>query len=94
MVFELQIALEIEFKFQTLLKLGVGGKGNLLWINAAKFTPTPNYLQIVSNVQIDMDATGWMFFLHLVILHFTSHFLDDVVFYKSFLYNCFLFCNI
>ena len=50
MVFELYISLEIEFKFQTMLKLGVGGKGNLLWINAAKFTPTPNYFHVVSNV--------------------------------------------
>ena len=87
MVFELQIALEIEFKFQTMLKLGVGGKGNLLRINATKFTPTQNYFHVVSSVQIDMGATGWMFVLHLVILHFRSHCLDDVVFYKSLLYN-------
>ena len=50
MVFELYIALEIEFKFQTLLKLGVGGKGNILQINAAKFTPTQNSFHVVSSV--------------------------------------------
>ena len=88
MVFELQIALEIEFKFQTLLKLRVGGQGNILWNNAAKFPPTQNSFHVLSSVQIDMGATGLMFFLHLVILHFTSHCLDAVVFYKSLLYNC------
>ena len=50
MVFELYIALEIEFKFQTLLKLGVGGKGNLLQINVPKFTPTQNSFHVVSSV--------------------------------------------
>ena len=62
MVFELQIALEIEFKFQTLLKLGVGGKGNILWINATMFAHTQIYFHVVSSVQIDMGATSWMFF--------------------------------
>ena len=50
MVFELYTAIEIEFKFQTLRKLGVGGQGNLLWINAAKLTPTQNYFHVVSSV--------------------------------------------
>ena len=61
MGFELQISLEIKFKFQTLLNLGVDGKGNLLWINAAKFAPTQNSFHVVSSVQIDMGATIWMF---------------------------------
>ena len=50
MVFELYISLEIEFKFQTLLKLGVGGKGNFLRINGAMFAPTQNYFHVVSSV--------------------------------------------
>ena len=62
MVFELQIALEIEFKFQTLLKLRVGVKGNILQINATKLTLTQNYFHVVSSVQIDMGATSWIFF--------------------------------
>ena len=62
MVFELQIALEIEFKFQTLLKLRVGGKGNILRINAAKFAHTQISFHVVSSIQIGMGATGWIFF--------------------------------
>ena len=61
-------------------RLAVGGKGNLLKIDATKFVPTQNFVFVLSNLLfIWMLLAGWMICLHLAILNLTSRYSTDVV---------------
>ena len=57
---------------QTISRLAVGGKGNLLMQQSL-------YLLKILSLFIDMDVVGWMICLHLAILEFTSCYSTDVV---------------
>ena len=63
---------------QTISRLAVGVKGNLLKIDATKFVPTQNCLCFIQSF-IDMDVVVGMVCLHLAILEFTSCYSTDVV---------------
>ena len=57
---------------QTISRLAVGGKGNLLMQQSL-------YVLKILSLFIDMDVVGWMICLHLAILKFTSCYSTDVV---------------